>query len=82
MRHVIWPVFEATMIEVRTGPAQGTNAAPSTMPRPNPAASEETRGATRAKGRSNTSITRGLIMPMPTAARRTMPVQWIRVWGR
>ena len=82
MRHVTWPVFEATMTEASTGPAQGTNAAPSTRPRPNPALSPVVRGARRAKGRSRTSITFGMIMPMPTATSSTIPAQRIAVCGR
>ena len=79
MCQVNWPVFEATITEARTGPAQGTNAAPSTRPRPKPALSPVVRGARRANGRSRTSITFGTIMPMPTATSSTMPAQRIAV---
>ena len=82
MRHVNWPLFEATMTDVRTGPAQGTKAAPSTSPRPKPAPSPAVRGAMRAKGRSRISMTFGTIMPTPTAASSTMPAQRIAVCGR
>ena len=70
------------MIEVSTGPAHGTNAAPRTRPRPKPALSPVVRGARRAKGRSSTSMIFGTIMPMPTASSRTMPVQRISACGR
>ena len=82
MCQVNFPVFEATITEARTGPAQGTNAAPSTRPRPKPALSPVVRGARRANGRSRTSITFGTIMPMPTATSSTMPAQRIAVCGR
>ena len=70
------------MIEVSTGPAHGTNAAPRTRPRPKPALSPVVRGARRAKGRSSTSMIFGTIMPIPTATSRTMPVQRISACGR
>ena len=82
MCHVICPELEATMIEVSTGPAHGTNAAPRTRPRPKPALSPVVRGARRAKGRSSTSMIFGTIMPIPTASSRTMPVQRISACGR
>ena len=82
MCQVISPELEATMIEVSTGPAHGTNAAPRTRPRPKPALSPVVRGARRAKGRSSTSMIFGTIMPMPTASSRTMPVQRISACGR
>ena len=82
MCHVICPELEATMIEVSTGPAHGTNAAPRTRPRPKPALSPVVRGARRAKGRSSTSMIFGMIMPTPTATSSTMPVQRISACGR
>ena len=82
MCHVICPELEATMIEVSTGPAHGTKAAPRTRPRPKPALSPVVRGARRAKGRSSTSMIFGTIMPIPTASRRTMPVHRITACGR
>ena len=70
------------MTEASTGPAQGTNAAPSTRPRPKPALSPVVRGARRAKGCSRTSMTFGTIIPMPTATSSTMPAQRIAGCGR
>ena len=70
------------MIEVSTGPAHGTNAAPRTRPRPKPALSPVVRGARRAKGRSSTSMIFGTIMPIPTASSRMMPVHRITACGR